>query len=139
MGFLLFIISVILIISLGFISLVFNIFYFFITLKWRGGSKVLGRWFAKIALSIDQLGNVVCGTPFNLSLIKRDSKDLFGGEDDTVSYILAKNFKTDSLTWLGRAISYLLDLIDRGHLQKALDKKKECDIEAAMRLNKNEY
>ena len=44
-------------------------------------SKGFNNFFLKIAISIDQLGNVVCQTLFNLTLIKKDEYYSFGNPD----------------------------------------------------------
>lgn len=75
-------------------------------------SKVL----LKIAVSLDQLGNVTSGSLLDVIFTKKGVN--FGREDDTVSEILAKN--QNNLTIFGRIISNLLESIEPGHLNKAL-------------------
>ncbi|MCZ2338182.1 MAG: hypothetical protein LC127_08260 [Chitinophagales bacterium] len=78
------------------------------------------RYLFKIAKSIDQLGNVVCESFFNLILIKDDSLSPFGNEDKTISTVLGLNKRLNNLTWLGKALERLLNLIDKNHVEKAI-------------------
>lgn len=70
----------------------------------------------RIAVAIDQLANVVCAGLFNHMLV-RGCKP-FGLEDDTISEVLATH--QDCLTPIGKAIVWILEKVDRGHLIKAL-------------------
>ena len=72
----------------------------------------------KIALSIDQLGNVVMSTLFNDFFIK-DSGYKFGDEDETISRVLGINKYEKTLLPLGKALSWILNLIDKNHVEKA--------------------
>lgn len=71
----------------------------------------------KIAVSIDQLGNVVCGDLFNVTLSKTGAP--FGHEDDTISKQLHIN--RNNLTKLGSVIYQTLERIDPGHGKKSLN------------------
>ncbi len=67
----------------------------------------------RIAVSIDQLGNVICGDLFDLCMVK--TGEPFGFEDDTVSDILARN--QGNLTWLGKSIMMIIKLVDPDHFE----------------------
>ena len=82
--------------------------------------KASNGYLFKIAKSIDQLGNVVCQSFFNLILIKDDTKAPFGNEDKTISTVLGLNKKLNNLTWFGKAIERLLNLIDKNHVEKSV-------------------
>ncbi len=75
-------------------------------------SKILLR----IAVALDQLGNVTCGGLLDAIFTKEGHN--FGLEDDTVSEVLAKN--QHNLTRFGRLISNLLEKVDPGHLESAM-------------------
>jgi hypothetical protein len=139
MGLLLFIIASTLTLFVGSLSLVFSIVYYIATLKFKSGLKALNRFFYKIALSIDQLGNVICATPFQFIFTKGLDVHPFGDEDDTVSYVIARNYNKESLTWFGRLLAYTLDLCDKGHLRKAIESKIEKDAEAMVRAISKKY
>ena len=71
-----------------------------------------------LAVAIDQIGNVVCATLFNLTLIERDAEDKFGHEAETISSVLGKNKLANKLTRLGKALDWILDKIDPNHSVK---------------------
>lgn len=73
-----------------------------------------------IARGIDQLGNVVCGQLFNLTLIKKAGYR-FGNEDETISSVIGKNKRTNTLTVTGHLLDALLDAIDKDHSTKAIE------------------
>jgi 8-oxo-dGTP diphosphatase len=74
----------------------------------------------KIALGVDQLGNVVCARLFNFFLIDIDGHQ-FGNEDETISSVLGKNKKTNTLTLFGIALDILLETIDKNHSIDAIE------------------
>jgi len=77
-----------------------------------------------IALGIDQLGNVVCGQLFNLTLIKKTGYR-FGNEDETISSVIGKNKRTNTLTATGRLLDTLLDAIDKNHSIDAIEEDEK--------------
>lgn len=79
-----------------------------------------GKYLYKIALGIDQLGNVVCAKLFNFFLIDIDGHK-FGNEDETISGVIGKNKRKNTLTVLGIALDYILELIDKNHSVKAIE------------------
>jgi len=78
------------------------------------------KYLYKIALGIDQLGNVVCARLFNFFLIDITGHK-FGNEDETISSVLGKNKKTNTLTLFGIALDMLLELIDKNHNIDAIE------------------
>jgi 8-oxo-dGTP diphosphatase len=79
-----------------------------------------GKYMYKIALGIDQLGNVVCKHLFNITLIKKDGYK-FGNEDETISSVIGKNKVLNKLTYTGMLLSMLLDAIDENHSIKSIE------------------
>lgn len=77
-----------------------------------------------IALSIDQLGNVVCSNLFN-DLLKKEGGYDFGNEDETISKVLGINKASGHLTKLGKLLADILNKIDPNHVEKAA---KEDDV-----------
>lgn len=114
MSLLLLIIAIILFVVLTPFGLAYTFImsFFFI----RNPFKYIGSIIKRIAVSIDQLGNVVCGDLFNVIMIKKGTA--FGHEDDTVSKVL--HLQRDNLTFLGKGIYNLLEFIDPGHGVKSL-------------------
>ena len=78
-------------------------------------------WFRRLALSLDQLGNVIADDFFNWLLIRDDCIAPFGDEDETVSSVLGKNYLADNLTVLGKALRYLLHRLDPNHSVKSIE------------------
>lgn len=78
-------------------------------------------WFKRLALSLDQLGNVIADDFFNLLLICDDHIAPFGDEDETVSSVLGKNYLTGNLTVFGRGLRYVLHRLDPNHSVKSIE------------------
>jgi len=86
--------------------------------------KSVNIYLFTIAKSIDQLGNVVCADLFNYTMIKKDGYN-FGHEDVTISHVLGMNKKINRLTFTGKALSWLLNAIDKDHVEKAIEYGKD--------------
>ena len=71
----------------------------------------------KIAVSIDQLGNVAFAGFLNAVMVRGIKP--FGLEDDTVSEVMERN--KDHLTGIGKMIARILEKLDQGHMEKALE------------------
>lgn len=70
---------------------------------------------------MDQLGNVVCATLFNLVLIKTGTSK-FGDPDETISSVIGKAKLSNRLTFVGNALDFFLNLIDKNHSIKSIEK-----------------
>jgi len=86
--------------------------------------KSINKYLFTIAKSIDQLGNVVCADLFNTTLIKKGGYT-FGNEDVTISHVLGMNKKINTLTFTGKLLSNFLNLIDKQHVEKAIEYGKD--------------
>jgi hypothetical protein len=115
-GALLFIISLLLLIITGPLGFIYGIFHGLFTSGIRG----IGEYFLKIAISIDQLGNVLMQHLLNLIWIKKGGYK-FGNRDETISSALGRNKKLGTLTTFGRSIDRILDLIDPDHSLNSID------------------
>jgi 8-oxo-dGTP diphosphatase len=113
---------ILLIIALGLSIILLPVGFAFqiITAIFKGIDKYLFR----IAKSIDQLGNVVCEHLFNVTLIKKNGYK-FGNEDVTISHVLGMNEKTNTLSFAGKLLAWLLNTIDKDHNQKAIEYERE--------------
>ena len=138
MGLILLIVSIILVGLVTAMSMVFTPIYYIATFKWKSGGKQLFKWFGLMALSLDQFGNVSCSKVLDITMVKKGGH-LCGEEDDTVSFVLAINKRRGTLTMFGRFIGSILDLLDKNHLEKAIENKKKKDTEAAFRIKYNNY
>jgi hypothetical protein len=81
-------------------------------------SKDRAKYHKDIAISYDQLGNVLGGPLFNKLLRKKRGKK-FGNPDETISHILGRNKATNGLTKLGKLIAKTLNKIEPNHVEKA--------------------
>jgi hypothetical protein len=82
--------------------------------------KGINTYLFTIAKSIDQLGNVVCADLFNYTMIKKNGYR-FGNEDVTISHVLGVNKLKNTLTWTGAALTWLLNTIEKDHVEKAIE------------------
>ncbi|AWX43584.1 hypothetical protein HME9304_00575 [Flagellimonas maritima] len=115
-GILLFLISIVLTVLTGPLGLIYG---FFQQLFTRGLTGV-GEFALEMAISIDQLGNVIMQHLFNLLWIKEGGYE-FGNRDETISSALGKNKQLDTLTGFGKAIDKILDIIDPNHSLNSID------------------
>ncbi len=99
MGFILYFISYI----LNFILTPFVIVYTLLT-KWN-----TDYYFKQIAIATDRKGNITCQYLFNDLLITNDGIK-FGTPLETVSFVLAENYRNKTLTWFGSLICSILIL-----------------------------
>ena len=112
MGFILLVISIILAI------LLFPIGWLYSIITFRSKLSKLNSYAKTIALSIDQLGNVVLSNLFNDIMIK-PSGYKFGDEDETISKVLGVNKYDNTLKPLGKFLAWILNKIDKNHVEKA--------------------
>lgn len=89
-------------------------------ITFRLSIKKLGRYWFVMAISVDQLGNVVLGTMFNDIMITKYGHK-FGDEDQTVSMVLGVNKAMGTLTKFGKFIADVLNFIDKNHVEKAIE------------------
>lgn len=116
MGFILFLISLILVIALTPFGVLFTI----IKSALFGNKKYINKYWIRLAVSLDQFGGVVMGGFFNLVLIKSKT-DTFGDPDETISSVLGKNQKAGTLRYLGRRLVALLDWLEEDHSLNAIE------------------
>jgi len=115
-GLILFLISIILIVVTGPLGFIYGIFH---TLFTKGFSGI-GEFLLKIAISIDQLGNVLMQHLLNLLWVKKEGYK-FGNRDETISSALGKNKQNNTLTGFGKTIDSILDIIDKDHSLNSID------------------
>lgn len=113
-NFLLLILSMILFIILAPISFVYSVIYRM--------TKSASFYFWQIAVAIDELGNTVCQDLFN-GVMRKSGGHKFGNSDETVSYVLGVLKSQDKLLPIGRMISWLLNKIDKYHVEDAVKNK----------------
>lgn len=109
MGFLLSVIAFILLLILAPIGIVLSLL------------KQPKNYFLRIAISLDQLGNVICAEPMNSLFLKDWSENKFGSPDETISSVLGKNQVAETLTNKGKILVHLLHVIDNNHSIKSIE------------------
>lgn len=81
-------------------------------------SKNKAKYNLNVAISYDQLGNVILAPLMNVLLKKKGGK-FFGHPDETISFVLGRNKALGKLTKLGKLIADGLNKIDPNHVEKA--------------------
>jgi ADP-ribose pyrophosphatase YjhB (NUDIX family) len=116
-GLLLFLISILLLAITGPLGFIYGILHSLFT----RGVKGLGEYLLQIAISIDQLGNVLMQHLLNLLWIKPGGGYAFGNRDETISSALGRNKRNATLSVFGRWMDALLDRIDPNHTLNSID------------------
>lgn len=114
MGFLLFIISLILKRLLEPFIYLFNSIAALTRGEWN-------QYNTDLAIAIDQYGNGLSKYLFNMLLIKKESVHKFGNIDETISSVIGKNKVAGTLTWGGRRLDVFLEGVDPNHSVDAID------------------
>lgn len=115
-GALLFLISIVLLLITGPLGFIYGLFYSMGT----RGIKGIGEYLLKVAISIDQLGNVMMQHLLN-SIWMKTGGYKFGNRDETISSALGRNKKLGTLTFSGNLIDKILDIIDPDHSLNSID------------------
>jgi len=116
MGFVLFLISFILIVAFAPVGIAFTVLKSGILFN----KRYINEYWTKLAVSLDQFGGVVMSGLFNLILISSDL-NRFGNPDETISSVIGKNKKAGTLTGLGKGLDYLLEIFEKDHSIKSIE------------------
>lgn len=120
MGFLLFLVAVLLAVVFMPVGFIYTTIRLWIKANFKTWWKRMGEYYLIIALSIDQMGNVIMKEFFNDVLIYKNGHK-FGNEDETISSVLGKNQKTGTLRRLGRWLNWVLNKLDPNHSINAIE------------------
>lgn len=120
MGFLLWVLSVILSTILFPAGYIVGLFKQFYKRKFFASFSGMDKKFYKQACSIDRYGNIVCAELFDLVLIKSTSPYKFGNDRETISSTLGRNFISGNLTRAGSSLCWLLNKLDKDHVIKSI-------------------
>ena len=121
LSFLLFILSFILVSVFAPLGVMFTIIKSAILLD----VDYIKDYFMKMAISLDQFGNVSMSRLFNILLITSNSENLFGNPDETISSVLGKNKINSTLAPLGILLDSILNRLDNNHSINAIEKDEE--------------
>lgn len=82
--------------------------------------REFNEWSKDLATAKDQYGNALGSYFFNDFVIKKEGYK-FGFIDETISSVLGKNKRDNTLTLLGKALCFVLNLIDKNHVEKSIE------------------
>ena len=88
--------------------------YMFLKYLFSGNGRRITVWACKTARSIDVFANVEASELFNDALIKKGGYK-FGNRQETISSVVGKNQRDNTLTKMGKGLRYILDKIDKNH------------------------
>ena len=121
MGIILFIISVILAVIFLPIGFAYSVIKLWFSVRFITWWRRINQYIRTMAVSIDQLGNVIMQDFFNDLLITKEGYK-FGFEDETISSCIGKNKELNTLTFLGNILDKILNKLDPGHSIRAIEK-----------------
>ena len=76
-------------------------------------------YFKSSAVNLDRFGNSEFRTLFNLTLKKKEGYK-FGNMEETISSVLGKNQRDNTLSFAGKVLVFILDTIDKNHCKKSI-------------------
>lgn len=100
--------------GVGAVSSDFILQFFIVGLKF----KDLG-YFKSSAVNLDRFGNSEFRTLFNLTLKKKEGYK-FGNMEETISSVLGKNQRDNTLSFAGKVLVFILDTIEKNHCKKSI-------------------
>jgi uncharacterized membrane protein len=118
MGFILFIIAVILFLPLTILNVIL------VLIKYGFRFKILDGYFYQTAYDIDRFANRNLRTLWNYTLIRYDTgiePYFFGDERETISSCLGKNKLKGTLSFTGKILCKILDFLDPDHCVKSIN------------------
>lgn len=77
-------------------------------------------YFLSSATNLDKFGNREFRTLLNKTLITKDGYK-FGNINETISSVLGKNQRDNTLTKTGKVLVWILDKIDKDHVRKSIN------------------
>lgn len=80
--------------------------------------KDLG-YFKSSAVNLDRFGNSEFRTLFNLVFKKKGGYE-FGNFEETISSVLGKNQRDNTLSFAGKVLVFILDTMDKNHCKKSI-------------------
>ena len=121
-GLVLFIVAVLLSLVCLPVGLVYGFFRLWVKADFRQWFSKFGKYLFVIAVSIDQLGNVIMQELFDDLLIKPYGYK-FGNEDETISSVIGKNKLMNTLTRAGKLLDWILNIFEKDHSVKNIENK----------------
>ena len=95
-------------------------FIYVILIKKKFTWKRLNGYFRNEALAIDRFGNSQYRSLFNTWFVKEKGYK-HGNINETISSVLGKNQRDDTLTKFGMLITKIIDRMDENHCKKSIN------------------
>lgn len=85
----------------------------------RGFWKTLNKYWLQNAIALDVFGNYSYRTTWNL-LFKKNNGYAFGNQNETISSALGKNQRDNTLSFFGKIMCWILDILEKNHCKNAI-------------------
>ena len=85
--------------------------------------RAASAYFSQLCIALDELGNTLCQDLFN-NTMRAKGGHRFGNSNETVSHVLGKLKAEGKLLPLGKALGWILNKIDKLHIEKAAKNKQ---------------
>ena len=121
MGFILFFVSLILVVPTFIVSLVHILFS---RGRTKGYWKTISGYHEQLAIDIDRFGGSAFKSLWNAWMITPNGYK-FGKIEETMSSVFGKNKAMDTLTKSGKFIAWVLNTLDKNHVEDAAEKHKD--------------
>ena len=95
-------------------------FFYVIFVKKKFSWKRLNGYFREEAVAIDRFGNYQYHSLFNTWFVKENGYK-HGNINETISSVLGKNQRDETLTKFGMLITKILDRMDENHCKKSIN------------------
>lgn len=95
-------------------------FFYVIFVKKKFSWKRLNGYFREEAVAIDRFGNYQYHSLFNTWFVKENGYK-HGNINETISIVLGKNQRDETLTKFGMLITKILDRMDENHCKKSIN------------------
>lgn len=113
LGLILFLIAIILFLPLTIIN--------FVVVAFKGKAE---GYFMSSAINLDRYGNYEFRSLFNL-ILKKNGGYEFGDFRETISSVLGKNQRDNTLSKTGKILVFILDRLDKEHCKKSIKELNE--------------
>jgi hypothetical protein len=82
--------------------------------------KEFGYYNQQLAIAKDRYGNVLCQYIFN-AFLRKEKGYKFGNGKETISSVVGKNKKANTLTMIGKMLDAVLDKFEKNHSINSID------------------
>ncbi len=82
------------------------------------------KYLWEVSRSIDQTLNAILLFPLN-DFMRKPKGTNYGNPDETISGVTGKNQLSNSLTWFGKAVNWMLNKLEKDHCINAIEKDEK--------------